>query len=218
MNTRGQFHHEIEEINQDIIQVAKLTEKALNNALNSLYEQDITLANQVIEDDKEIDKKEIDINDKVILLIAKQQPVATDLRRLITALKIVTDLERMADNAKNIARSAIRLGENGETLLPHGLANMQTYIIEMLQIAMESFSNEDIILAAQLSEMDDRVDKQNKLIISELLGETATKPYKIQYIMQVAFCARYLERYADHITNIGESILYLVKGENFNLN
>ncbi|GAA0445729.1 MAG: phosphate signaling complex protein PhoU [Bacillota bacterium] len=218
MNTRGQFHHEIEEINQDIIQVAKLTEKALNNALNSLYEQDITLANQVIEDDKEIDKKEIDINDKVILLIAKQQPVATDLRRLITALKIVTDLERMADNAKNIARSAIRLGENGETLLPHGLANMQTYIIEMLQIAMESFSNEDIILAAQLSEMDDRVDKQNKLIISELLGETATKPDKIQYIMQVAFCARYLERYADHITNIGESILYLVKGENFNLN
>ncbi|MBR7797019.1 phosphate signaling complex protein PhoU [Agaribacter marinus] len=218
MNTRGQFHHEIEEINQDIIQVAKLTEKALNNALNSLYEQDITLANQVIEDDKEIDKKEIDINDKVILLIAKQQPVATDLRRLITALKIVTDLERMADNAKNIARSAIRLGENGETLLPHGLANMQTYIIEMLQIAMESFSNEDIILAAQLSEMDDKVDKQNKLIISELLGETATKPDKIQYIMQVAFCARYLERYADHITNIGESILYLVKGENFNLN
>ncbi|GIP61633.1 phosphate transport system regulatory protein PhoU [Virgibacillus pantothenticus] len=218
MQTRGQFDQELKEIDQEIVELANLTEKALANAVRALFNQDIGLAEQVIEADKVIDKKDLEINDKVVLLIAKQNPVATDLRRLITAIKIVADLERMADNARNIARSTIRLGENKEVLIPNRLNTMQETLVNMLHTAITAFTEEDDKLAAQLSEMDDAVDRENKLILSELLGETATNPDKIQYIMQISLCSRYLERFGDHITNIGESILYLIKGENYNLN
>jgi phosphate transport system protein len=218
MQTRGQFDQELKAIDNAIVEVANLAEKALKNAVESLFNQDIQLAEQVIEADKDIDKKELEINDKIVLLIAKQNPVATDLRRLITALQIVADLERMADNARNIARSTIRLGESEETLIPKRLHTMKDALIHMLHTAITAFTEEDSKLASQLAEMDDFVDKENKLILSELLGETATNPDKIQYIMQISLCSRYLERFGDHITNIGESILYLIKGENYNLN
>ncbi|AVQ99380.1 MULTISPECIES: phosphate signaling complex protein PhoU [Oceanobacillus] len=218
MATRGQFHHELEEINNDIIRLADAAEEALENAINALFNKDTEQAKAIIEQDHNIDRLEIEINDKTILLIAKQQPVATDLRRLIIALRIVTDLERMADNAKNIANATIYLGEYNEVVLPEGLKKMHEIAKDMLHTALKAFREEDITLASSLSAMDDKVDRLYKLIISELLGETATNPDKIQYVMQVSFCARYLERYADHITNIGESILFLVKGENYNLN
>lgn len=218
MQTRGQFDQELKTIDDAIVEVANLTEKALENAVESLFNQDIQLAEQVIEADKDIDKKELEINDKIVLLIAKQNPVATDLRRLITALQIVADLERMADNARNIARSTIRLGESEAALIPKRLHTMKDALINMLHKAITAFTEENSKLASQLAEMDDFVDKENKLILSELLGETATNPDKIQYIMQISLCSRYLERFGDHITNIGESILYLIKGENYNLN
>ncbi|RLL48071.1 phosphate transport system regulatory protein PhoU [Oceanobacillus piezotolerans] len=217
MATRGQFQSEIEGLNKQIVQLAIASKEALNNAMDSLFEQDLDKANSIIENDYEIDRGEIEINDKAILLIAKQQPVARDLRRIIIALRIVTDIERMADNAKNIANSTILLGKNYSSI-PQDLRKMQEMILKMLQTAILAFQNEDIALAGKLAEMDDDVDKLYKTIVSELLGETATNPDKIQYVMQVAFTARYLERYADHITNIGESILYLVKGENYSLN
>lgn len=218
MQTRGQFDHELKEIDKEIVELANLTEEALENAVRALFNQDMELAEQVIEADKVIDKKDIEINDKVVLLIAKQNPVATDLRRLITAIKIVADLERMADNARNIARSTIQLGQIKEELIPNRLKTMQKTLVNMLHTAITAFTEEDDKLAGQLAEMDDTVDRENKLILSELLGETATNPDKIQYIMQISLCSRYLERFGDHITNIGESILYLIKGENFNLN
>lgn len=219
MTTRDLFHNELQEINKEIVDLAELAETALTHSVDALFKQDVAAAKQVIENDKLIDKKEMDLNDKTILLIAKQQPVATDLRRVIVTLKIATDLERMGDNAKNIASATIRLGEeNGARPVPENLQAMHDAALEMLQAAVTAFKNEDISLARKLSEMDDTVDKLYKRTVSELLGETATNPDKIQYVMQIAFCGRYLERFADHITNIGESILYLVKGEKYNLN
>ncbi|WP_100010648.1 phosphate signaling complex protein PhoU [Lentibacillus sediminis] len=219
MTTRDLFHNELQEVNKEIVELAELAGTALTNSIEALFKQNIDAAKQVIENDKLLDKKEMDLNDKTILLIAKQQPVATDLRRVIVALKIATDLERMGDNAKNIASATIRLGEeNGARPVPENLQAMHDAALEMLQAAVTAFKNEDISLARKLSEMDDTVDKLYKRTVSELLGETATNPDKIQYVMQIAFCGRYLERFADHITNIGENILYLVKGENYNLN
>lgn len=217
MGTRRQFVNDLEELNNLIIEIAKLSREALNDAMDALFHQNLDKAKQIIDNDYLIDRKELEINDKAILLIAKQQPVAMDLRRIIIALRIVTDLERMADNAKNIAKSTLLLGKN-YSAIPNDLKKMHEMITDMLQHAILAFVNEDTKIASKLAEMDDKVDKQYKLVVTELLGETATNPDKIQYVMQVAFSARYLERYADHITNIGESILYLVKGENFNLN
>ncbi|MBR3118736.1 phosphate signaling complex protein PhoU [Oceanobacillus profundus] len=217
MTTREQFQSELNALNEDIIKLANAAGQALDDAVDALYSQDIELARQVIANDKKIDRKELEMNDKTILLIAKQQPVATDLRRVITALKILTDIERMADNAKNIATATIHLGENA-SIIPNDIRKMYNMTKDMMYTAIQAYKYEDITVARKLAVMDDEVDHLYKTIVSELLGETAVNPDRIQYVMQVAFCARYLERFADHITNIGENILYLVKGENYNLN
>lgn len=215
--TREQFQSELDELKDLTIKMANLAGDALNKAIDALFTQNTALANEVLDEDKVIDQLETDINEKTVLLIAKQQPVATDLRQVIITLRIVTDIERMGDNAKNIAKAAISLDEN-HSIIPDGIKDMNQIAQDMLRSSMHAFKYDDITIAANLANTDDKVDKLYKMIVSELLGETANNPERIQYVMQVAFCARYIERFADHITNIGESILYLVKGKNYNLN
>lgn len=217
MTTRNQFQEELQELYGDILHMADLVGEALDSSMESLIQQQQELAETVIAKDKEIDKLEKNINDKAILLIAKQQPVATDLRKIVTALRVMIDIERMGDNAKNIAKSSIRLLDNPSSV-PPDLSHMHHQVKKMLHTAVLAFGQEDISLAGKLAEMDDEVDHVYKRVVSDLLYETATRPDQIEYVMQMSFCARYLERFADHITNIGESILYLVKGENVNLN
>lgn len=217
MTTREHFHSELEDLNKRIITLAELSGKALSDSIEALYTQNIDLAKEVIKNDIHIDRGEIEMNDELVLLIAKQQPVATDLRRIIIFFRVLTDIERMADNAKNIADATIKLGKNSIPI-PDGIDKSHEIIKEMLKKAILALQNEDVEIAKELGVIDDEVDNLYNDMISELLGRTATNPDKIQYIMQVAFCARYLERFADHITNIGESILYLVRGENYDLN
>mgnify|MGYP001432768182 CR=1 FL=1 len=216
MAVREQFDQELTDVKDNVIQLARLSGKALEQAIDALYSQNTEKAEAIIQHDAKIDRMEMEINEKAVLLIAKQQPVAKDLRRIIMTLRIVTDIERMADNAKNIANSTIQLAQY-ETSVPLSIRNMYEKVTSMLNRAILAFEHEDITLAKQLAVMDDEIDELYHTMISELLGETATNPEKIQYVMQVAFIARYLERFADHITNIGESILYLVKGENYKL-
>lgn len=216
MAVREQFDQELTDVKDNVIQLARLSGKALEQAIDALYSQNTEKAEAIIQYDAKIDRMEMEINEKAVLLIAKQQPVAKDLRRIIMTLRIVTDIERMADNAKNIANSTIQLAQY-ETSVPLSIRYMYEKVTSMLNRAILAFEHEDITLAKQLAVMDDEIDELYHTMISELLGETATNPEKIQYVMQVAFIARYLERFADHITNIGESILYLVKGENYKL-
>lgn len=216
MAVREQFDQELTDVKNNVIQLARMSGKALEQAIDALYSQNTEKAEAIIQHDAKIDRMEMEINEKAVLLIAKQQPVAKDLRRIIMTLRIVTDIERMADNAKNIANSTIQLAQY-ETSVPFSIRNMYEKVTSMLNRAILAFEHEDITLAKQLAVMDDEIDELYHTMISELLGETATNPEKIQYVMQVAFIARYLERFADHITNIGESILYLVKGENYKL-
>ncbi|MFC4558820.1 phosphate signaling complex protein PhoU [Virgibacillus kekensis] len=218
MGIREQFESDLEKVKEDIVLLADMTETALQKAVDALYNQDIELAKTVINEDREIDRQEAEINDRTILLIAKQQPVASDLRRLVIALRVSADLERMADNAKNIAKSAIHLGEDHKLIIHPSIKEMRDMASEMMDTSMNAFQYEDISIAGKLSEMDDQVDDLYETVVREMLTETATNPEKVQYVMQMAFSARYIERYADHITNIGESILFLVKGESFKLN
>ncbi|WP_068671878.1 phosphate signaling complex protein PhoU [Oceanobacillus sp. Castelsardo] len=215
--TRNHFQAELDDLNSLIVQVAELSGKALSEAIDALFTNNLEMANNVVRNDIHIDRGELEINDKVVVLIAKQQPVATDLRRIIVFLRIATDIERMADNAKNIAQSTILLENNNIPKLDN-LKKLHDVVQNMLEKAIIAFKNEDVNIAKELGEIDDDVDRLYNNIVSELLGMTATNPDKIQYIMQLAFCARYLERFADHITNIGESVLFLVKGINYDLN
>ncbi|WP_053219192.1 phosphate signaling complex protein PhoU [Virgibacillus senegalensis] len=218
MVAREQFQEELARLRGDIISLARDTEHLLEKALEALYNQDIDAAQNIIFEDKKLDEKELKINEDAILLIARQQPVATDLRRLIIALRISSDLERMGDNAKNIAKAAIHLGEHHGLTIHPALDDMKQTALKMLDLSVKAFEYEDVTLARKLAELDDRVDNMYGEVVREMLEETATNPQKIQHIMQMAFSARYIERFADHTTNIGESILYLVKGETLDLN
>ncbi|GGD04844.1 phosphate signaling complex protein PhoU [Pontibacillus salipaludis] len=215
---RGQFHEDMDQLKFSIKKLAVETVNAFEEALDALYTQDIDKAKKIIEQDDQLDRKELEINEQAILLIAKQQPVATDLRRMIVAIKISADLERMADHAVNVSKSAIHLGEAHDISIPPALNDMFGVAKEMVDTATKAFESEDISLARVLAEMDDKVDEMYGQITREMLELTATNPQKIQHIMQMAYVARYIERFADHITNIGEYIFYLVKGQTFDLN
>ncbi|WP_106498000.1 phosphate signaling complex protein PhoU [Lentibacillus sp. Marseille-P4043] len=218
MAPREQFEMELNKMKDRIIELAKGAENLLMEAVDGLYNQDVKKANQVAIDDKRLDKLDKKINDEAILLIAKQQPVATDLRRLIVAIRISSDLERMADNAKNIAKATIHLGEDHGIEINPVLNEMKKKAIDMIDLTIKAYENEDITLARKLANMDDLVDNMYGEVVREMLEETAANSRKVQHIMQVAFSARYIERIADHATNVGESIIYLVKGESFELN
>ncbi|WP_186575779.1 phosphate signaling complex protein PhoU [Aquibacillus kalidii] len=215
---REQFQDELEKVKGKIIELAYGAEKLLNQAVDAIYNSDIELAKQVIAYDKELDKKDMEINEAAILLIAKQQPVASDLRRLIVAIRISSDLERMGDNAKNIAKSTIHLGEDHGIDIHKSIKDMKDVAVKMIDISVKAYENEDITLARKLGELDDLIDGMYSNMLRELLEETATNPQKIQHIMQMAFSGRYVERFGDHATNIGENIMYLVKGESCDLN
>ncbi|MGN8645485.1 phosphate signaling complex protein PhoU [Gracilibacillus sp. HCP3S3_G5_1] len=215
---REAFQGELQHLEQLIIELAKKTKEQLQFAVDTLYQADVSQAEQIIENDKELDQLDMQINEEAIVLIARQQPVARDLRRLVVALRISNDLERMADNAKNVAKSAIHLGENHGLQVHPSIKEMKKIAVEMIDLAILSYENEDVTLARKLSQLDDVVDNMYSTMLRELLEETATNPQKIQHIMQMAFSGRYVERIGDHATNIGEDVMYLVKGESLDLN
>jgi phosphate transport system protein len=218
MSIRVHFEEELEDLKEQIKELAFDAKNSLDRAIHVLYQGDVEAAKKIREDDSFIDRKEEKINDDAILLLAKQQPVARDLRRIVIALKISSDLERMADHSTNIAKATIHLGEEHGIEINPELREMAIQAMDMVDLAVKAFENEDITLAQKLAEMDDMIDKKYGSIVKEMLELTAFNPEQIQHIMQMAYIARYIERFADHITNIGESIFYLVKGKTYDLN
>ncbi|MBD7964504.1 MULTISPECIES: phosphate signaling complex protein PhoU [Fictibacillus] len=218
MVVRENFQLQLEEMKQAIVQISKLAEEALELSVEALKNQDLDKALQIIENDNRINVLEDEINDMAILLIAKQAPVASDLRRIIAAIKISSDIERMADFAVNIAKSTIRIGKQ-ELIKPlEELPKMAHHAIAMLTTATKAYVEEDVALAKQLAELDDEVDETYGKIIKELLELMTKNPEHLSQISQLLFVCRYIERTADHATNIAESIIFLVKGKRYGLN
>lgn len=218
MAGRSFFESDLTIVKNEIIELGQEVITALADAVAALAMRNTELARSVVEHDISIDKKELDINNKAFLLIAKQQPVAKDLRRLITALKIASDLERMGDNAKNIARAALLLGPNNPIALHPSILKMEQNAIEMAELAIKAFATEDLELALKFCQLDDQIDDTYEQIVQELLTEQVVNEEEMKHVMQMAFCARYIERFADHVTNIAESVIFLVKGEAFQFN
>ncbi|WP_163103405.1 phosphate signaling complex protein PhoU [Peribacillus alkalitolerans] len=215
MPVRERFENELQVLKSKLIELGNLATSSLSNAFQALENQDIDSALKIIDEDTTADMLELEINDFAILLIAKQQPVAIDLRRIIVAIKIASDIERMADFGVNIAKSAIRIGKEPFIFPLDDLKKMHDITIEMIRLSLEAFDQEDVQLAKKIAEMDDKVDA--------LYGENIRNILKLtnenqQQVTQLSFIARYLERTADHATNVAESIYYLVRGRHFDLN
>ena len=218
MSVREKFEFELKSAQEELISLSTMAVHALNKSMEALVSQDVDAALEVIEDDKDINQLEEFINDRVILLIAKQSPVATDLRRLIVTIKVASDMERVGDYAVNIAKETIRIGS--QELLPQiaQIQQMQKLAVAMLRQVIDAFVEEDVVKAKEIAELDDQVDELYGDVIRKLMRAGGENPDRLSQITQLAFISRYMERSADHATNIAEQLFYLVRGQHYDLN
>lgn len=218
MSIRERFDLELNETQEQLIEMSDYAIAALNRSMDALMNHDIDTALEIIEDDAALNRMEEEINQHVILMIAKQSPVATDLRRLVVTLKVAADLERVGDYAVNIAKETIRIGKQ-EHLPPITLLQeMHELASKMLHQVIEAFIAEDIIKAKEIAEIDDQVDDLYGQAIRQLMHSGAEDPERMNQVTQLAFICRYLERSADYATNIAEQLFYLVRGKRYDLN
>ncbi|MDF2945697.1 MAG: phosphate transport system regulatory protein PhoU [Bacillales bacterium] len=218
MTIREKFDVDLHSLQDAVIELYNKTEIALTKSFEALNTRNIDLALQIFEEDRPIDRLEEEINDFAIMVITRQQPVATDLRRVIVSIKIASDLERLADYAVNIAKATIKIANEDYVKPLIHLNEMHKNVLEMLTLAIESYREEDVAKAKKVAELDDRIDELYGIVIKDLLSLTPDNSDKLTQISQLSFVARYLERAGDHITNIAESTLYLVKGRHYILN
>ncbi|MFJ5715373.1 phosphate signaling complex protein PhoU [Neobacillus sp. NPDC093127] len=218
MSARANFDNNLKELKELLLEMAHKSEHAIKEAMIALLNQDMYKAKKVIEGDNEIDDLEDDINNKALLLIARESPVATDLRKINVALKVSSEVERLADIAVNIAKSALQIGNEKYFKDIIDIPKMMEMALEMVSESITAYYSEDIELAKKCAEKDDAVDKMFGDLVHELLSFIPQNPNATNQIIQLAFVCRYIERIADHSTNISENVIYLVTGKRINLN
>lgn len=212
MAVREHFQSELDELKNLNVNLGLAAKKAMNQSVQAMMEQDLDLADRVQENDETLNKFEASIQERAIALIAKQQPVASDLRRIIVAMKIANDLERIGDLSVNICKSVKEIGRDAYIKPLVDLPKMAKIVDQMIDQVLEAFQKESVSLAMSIAEKDDEVDKLYGLVTRDLLNAMSVQPDKIAQIAQLSFICRHLERAGDHVTNICESIVYLVKG------
>lgn len=218
MTKRRELDHGLEELNELISEMGRRVETALTESIAALEKVDVDSAKRLIKEDKELNKIEEKISEIGSRLIATQQPVAKDLRRILVAFKIASDLERMGDLAVDVAKVVVRL--EGQALIKPliDLPRMAQIVQMMTYESIQSYVQENVNMAYKMAKDDDLVDALYAQIIRELLTIMMEDPRTISQANLLSFVGRYIERFADHATNIGESVVYLVTGSRPDLN
>jgi phosphate transport system protein len=218
MDTRSGFHTSLELLQKELLAMGGSVENSILRAVDSLTRLDEKLARETIENDDLIDEYLTKIDELGLRLIALQQPMASDLRIIGTALKIATDLERIADHAVDISKITIRF--SGETLVKplETIPEMAEIAIEMVRESLTAYTERNVHLAATLAERDDRVDKMYSTVMQEIIGLMSSDYNRNRQLTHLILVAHYLDRVADHATNIGESVIYMVTGKRKDLN
>jgi phosphate transport system protein len=207
------LERDMESIHREILALSGLVEQAIDRARRALLERKLDLARQVIEEDEEIDRCEVHVEEECLKILALHQPVAVDLRRIATVLKVNSDLERIADLAVNIAERALALAEDPDFPIPAKLERMIDLSTMMVRNALDSFVNMDAQGARNVCLLDDEVDRYNREVIAELHDLMQSNPKLIRPALHCFSASRHAERIADHATNIAEDVIYLVEGE-----
>ena len=202
------------EVNELILRMGGCAEAILAKALQALFERNPTLAAEVREDDLEIDRLDVAVDEAVLRSLALQAPVADDLRRLLAAYDIATDLERVGDIARNIAKSAARMAERPPVPLPGPFEVLASQCQGMLRDALDAFVQRDAERAVRLLAQDEEVDDEQDQVIRRALAQIHEHPDRFSQEIDLILVAKNLERVADHATNIAESVILIVEGRN----
>jgi phosphate transport system protein len=220
MATRNFFSEELSRLRQDILAMATRVEENLGKALTALRTRNEELAKEVRADDSEVDALQIRIEDDAAIVIATQQPVARDLREMVTIFKLTSNIERVGDHAVHLARAARKLAKSGDSLLlaQEHLEIMATTGQKMIRDAISAFMAQDSHAARQAAAMDHMIDYEHKILTEEILKLMKKKPDMVKDAIQIMHTSNQLERLGDHITNICEAIIYMIEGKHEELN
>lgn len=210
---RDSFSRELEILKNMFSKMGEQASKVAMLSVASLKEQDIHKAKEAIQLDGAVDVLEREIENKCMSLIALQHPIAADLRKIGTIMKLITDVERIGDYGVNIAKITISIGDEVHVKPLIDIPKMADIVREMLQTAMKSFAGEDVALARKAIEMDDRVDQLYMQIHQDLQKILTENPKVMQQVTSLLLVSRHLERMADHTTNICERVIFMVTGE-----
>lgn len=212
MATRATFERHLNEIQEDMLVLAGMVERAIGRSIDALKGRDTELARVVIVEDMDINRKRYETEEKCLELLATQQPMAGDLRTIVAVLHIIVDLERMGDHAEGIAKIAIMLADE-PPLKPYiDIPRMAEIAGRMLKESLEAFKMRDVDLARRVCDMDDEVDHLYDQVYRELLVYMLNDPKTIERATHITWIAHNLERIADRVTNICERVVYMVQG------
>tara|TARA_B110000263_G_C15189123_1_gene455219 strand:+ start:193 stop:867 length:675 start_codon:yes stop_codon:yes gene_type:complete len=212
-NIRSDYNKSLQDLQDGLLILGSMVEKAIHKSMQSLKDRDLELAQIVIDEDDLIDQKRFELENSIVTLLATQQPIAADLRIIISALHIAVELERMGDYAEGIARISQTIGEQS-TLKPLiDLPKMTELANEMLRKSLSAYTNRDKDLAIEVCKSDDAVDSLYEDVYHELLEFMIEDPETIQRATYLLWVSHDIERIADRATNIAERVIYLVTGE-----
>lgn len=213
MEIRTTYHRKMREIQNDLMVMGSMVEKAINHSVTALKERDLDLANRIIEDDRKINAKRYEIEEKCIELIATQQPMASDLRTIISIFNIISEIERIGDHAEGTARIVIMIGDEPPLKPLIDIPRMAEKTVDMLNRSLEAFTGRNDKNAREIALEDDEVDELYDQVFRELLSFMLEDPRTITRATRLIWVAHNLERSADRVTNICERVVYMVTGK-----
>lgn len=209
-----QFNEELDEVKKHLLEMGGQVENQINDAMEALVEANSELAERVMSNDDDINRMEISIDEECARILARRQPAASDLRLVIAVSKANTDLERIGDETKRIAKLAIQLSESGQS--PRGYVEVRhiTGLVKtMLHNALDAFARFDVDMALEVARADQAVDMEYATAMRELITFMMEDPRSISRVINVIWALRSLERVGDHARNIAEHLIYLVNGK-----
>lgn len=213
-HTNRQFSTDLETTKSQFLEMGGLVETMVFDSVETLITGDLSLVERVREREKDVNRLEVEIDERIGLLIARNQPTAVDLRLLLSVSKMLTDMERCGDEAEKIAKMARKLHESEGRYIPAvELRHMRDFVVAMLREALDAFAREDSVHAAKVVRNDKEVDKEWKASLRHMITYMIEDPRTISRSIDLIFIARSLERIGDHAKNMAERVIYMVKGD-----
>ena len=217
-NIRAKLDGDLAKLKDSLLRMGDMVDRAIGRAMEALVDQDMVLAREVMEEDEAVNETRFEIEELCLRTIATQQPTASDLRAVVAAMNMVSDLERMGDHATGIAKSVIR--NEGEPMLniPPDLTRIAERVREMLRMALSAYRDQDLELAHEVALMDDEIDQQYRKLFGDLIETMAKTPLKSGAGIRLQFASHNLERIADRATNLVERVIFQNSGQMQELN
>lgn len=204
---------ELDKIKKKILSLGALVEERVRMTSAAVDNRDATIAQKIIDTDWEIDEMEVEVEEECLKILALHQPVAVDLRFIVTAIKINNDLERIGDQAVNIAERVLIISKRPEMDFVFDYLPMAEKAEAMLKMSLDALVNVDVDLAFKVITLDDEVDEIKTLAYDRIKAAIKKNPERVGYLINLLLISRHLERLADHATNIAEEVIYLIEGE-----